>query len=296
MFTVAKLNKRKIILLMTMAVVLASLMISPMTATAAKSDAKSAAQIEKQIDKFLSKYGIEDSSDIDKLSEEQQSELSKMLLQHSKLEVKERELRPTVEDNKVTILSSSSKTRGSYTFYSANAGGADSGKSWFPVGIWDADYYTSSRKAESTVVVGPAGWGSAWAWSAVGQSFYFSGSSNFMCNFQMVGDYEGLLSCFAGGNASVEMNLVVLDTYTGATTTQVILDESTLIGGFSWEEYDSSFNKNLTTMIVPYYTYIVYLEINANAAVGGIGESGSDWGHHDHDGGYSRYSYITLTW
>lgn len=296
---------RKIILLITMAVVLVSLIISPVTVTAANSDvAKSSVQLEKEINKLLSEYGIEDTGDVDKLSVEQQCRLAELLLQQAKLEAKEQEQLPMVGENDVTVISINSdskngkdsyRTLGSSTLNYANWGYANSGKSWFPVGIWDADYYTSSKRDESTVLIGPAGFGSAWARSEVGVKFKFiNAPSIFPVDFNMQGYYEGALTAFVGAQAGIEMNLVVKDTVTGSKTSQTIIDEDT--GVFALKEYHENFSNSVTVMIRNDRIYIVYLEVISTASIGGLAEAGSDFGHHDLDSGHAMYNTITLGW
>lgn len=178
------------------------------------------------------------------------------------------------------------------TFYNADAGNCDAGHNWFVTGIWDSDYYTSSRKAEAATVIGSAGWGSAWAWANIGKFFYVSGDGSRATNLRISGDYEGLLEVLGSANCAVEIEFVLYDYTASSDTRTTILNKSKSLAGLT--SYDSSFSRTLPVVLQSGHYYCAYLQVKTSGGYVGAGECSSDFGTQDWDPGYTRYSYIKV--
>lgn len=179
------------------------------------------------------------------------------------------------------------------TFYSADWGNKDKGKSWFPNGIWDSDYYTGyACQDEAVTTLGP-GAGSAWAYAQVGTQFTVSGSGSQVATIRMSGWYDGYLLVALAGSTSVEMNLVIKDLTNSTTYTDPILNESRSLAGEA--DWNQGFVVGETVLLQAGHTYLTYLELKTSSAVWSNGLAFSDWGHEDGDSGqYAQYYWFAV--
>lgn len=175
------------------------------------------------------------------------------------------------------------------TFYYADWGDKDKGKSLLPTGIWESDYYLYPARDEAVVILGPPGVGGAWAYAQVGKQFTVVGSGSRTANIRMEGFYEGYLFPLAAGSAGIELNLVVKDNTTGAKYSTSILNESRSVAGYY--EWVEAFNVGKMVLLQAGHDYTVYLELKASGGVAFEGGAFSDWGRQDGDyGGYDEYA------
>ncbi|MCZ7385551.1 MAG: hypothetical protein O8C63_12505 [Candidatus Methanoperedens sp.] len=167
------------------------------------------------------------------------------------------------------------------TFLSADYGNKGSG-TWGVAPWWyGSDYYLSSRKAEASSLVGPAGVGGVNAWSYAGKQFYVSGTGSRSANIRMAGHIWGLTTSALSATSYAEINLVLWDASTATRYSTNIYTRTE--GGAGWTEANFDFNNGLGVNLQSGHYYIAYLELITEATVYGSGEAGSDFGRFDGD-------------
>lgn len=245
------------------------------------------------IQKILSKYGIANMEDTKSLSIAERTQISQELKQYADAEMAEAEDELMPVRKTPTVMGYTTVTLGNDAyFYTADAGLEDQGSSYYPVGIWEGDYNTSTRKAESTVVLGPVGYGNAWAVGGVGKLFYVTGEGSQSANIRFTGDYLGLLSAVGGGSASVLLELMLYDYDTESKPRTTVLNRSVSAAG--WDQYDSNFNQTLPVVLQAGHSYCAYIQVQGSCGIVVEAEAGSDFGDEDYDAGHTRYSSIVI--
>lgn len=203
--------------------------------------------------------------------------------------IAEEEMNEAINNNKPAeaSLSRSTVTLGTdATFYTADWGSTDKGKSQLPVGVWDSDYYLDIKQDEAVSIIG-SGFGSAWAYAQVGKQFTVSGTGSQSANIRMSGHISGYLFVILAGSTSVKIDLVVLDETTSTKYTTNILNESRGLAG--WDDWYQSFNQGVNVNLQAGHDYTSYLELKVSSGVWTTGAAYSDWGRQDGDSGQWAY-------
>ncbi|MBN2100257.1 MAG: hypothetical protein JW753_11755 [Dehalococcoidia bacterium] len=308
--------RRKVLYLLVL-LTLACVSLIPVSVSAQPQDSVSrqVSALERQIRKVLAKHGVsgpEDAYKLDRLAGEESAAFVEMMRTYA-------DLRATAEvdtsyralasetadvqpDNSTSPVMATSgaiavngNTSGHLRCYarSSNRHAYKAGKSWFPVGVWKADAHTPGT-AEAVTVVGPAGFGSAWAWAYAGQTIEVTGSGGTYATITMNGYYEGLLSCFGSASAAWTLDFIVKDLNTGTTYTENIDHDSSQV--VRWCEYHETYNRSLVVFLRAGHTYLVHLKIHTSASIKSGGEAGADFGPFDGDGGFTWYHYFDVDW
>jgi len=172
--------------------------------------------------------------------------------QEADLEMKKSERPPIMQTSDVGYVSSAAAWDNvvlgtDKTFYTADGGNNDAGHSGLVSGWWDSHYYLSTRKAEAVTVIGPAGWGSAWAWASVGKFFQTSGGGSRSANIRINGNYSGMLAVVGAANCAFTISLRLYDYTTSSYNYTIIAQDSRGVAGV--QNYDGSFNQNLNVLL-----------------------------------------------
>ncbi|MBE0481339.1 MAG: hypothetical protein IBX68_10210 [Dehalococcoidia bacterium] len=178
-------------------------------------------------------------------------------------------------------------------FYTADGGNADAGRWGATPGAWGADYYAGMRRAEAASLVGPGGWGGAWAWANVGKFFTVVGEGSRVADLRVIGDLNGYLSVLVAGSTSVTVKFVLYNYTTGTSYETVILNQSLGLAGYS--HWTHGFNQGIPVLLQAGHDYIAYIQVETASGVYGVGYACSDWGRQDGDyGQYIQYSSISI--
>ena len=307
-------RRRVPFLLVLLALVCVSLMPVSVSAQPRDSVSRQLSALESRINRILAREGVsgpEDAYKLEDLSSQESAVLMDLMLRYAELRAAEdeersyRALADQTADVETMQLTSSAlatsgtiavngNTSGHLTCWNGQSNRHDhaSGKSWFPVGVWKADSYGGT--SEACVVIGPAGWGSAWSWAYAGQTLAVTGSGSSYATITMTGAYWGLLSCFASGSASWTIDLIVKDLTSGATFTSNVAHDSS--AAFCWREVDTGFSQAMVVNLTASHTYMVHLKVKCSASIKSGGEAGADFGYGDGDGGCAWYEHFHVDW
>lgn len=163
-------------------------------------------------------------------------------------------------------------------------------KSWFPVGIWEADAY-SPGTCEALVDIGCVGQGSAKAEAWVGQTLTVTGGDAW-CDINMYGYLDGNIVTIPGGSASWTLYIGWKNVTHNTISWQEIDGDSR--SGIAAVGYYRDFATNRQVLLENNHTYQVLLRIVCKASCTGTGLASADFGG---DGGnFVWYHYFDVSW
>lgn len=308
--------KRRVFYLLVL-LALACVSLIPVSVSAEPQDGVSRRiiSLERRINGILARHGVsgpDDAYKLESLSSEEGAALVEMMRRYADLrataeeDMSYRALAAQTSGPQRDMLTSSAaatagtiavngNTSGHLRCYARSSNRHDhkAGKSWFPIGKWQADAYVPGT-AEAVTVLGPAGFGSAWAWGYAGQTVKVTGSGGAYAVITMNGYYEGLLSCFGSASAAWTLDLIVKDLTTGTTFTENIYHDGSQV--VCWREYREFYNRSLVVFLKAGHTYMVHLKIHTSASIKSGGEAGADFGPFDDPGGFTWYHYFDVDW